>query len=280
MIKVSIICKNCGSEFSKILRSSKLTAYRPIYCSRVCYWKDLSVRQQGENNPNFGHKWSEIQKLKQRELIKSKVDNDYRQKVGSANRGKKFSPERIKACHSNRTPESYSHPHSDEIKQIIGEKSKEKFTDDFKEKMRLIQEQKGNWIPLNQKTDWEIYKHESNWIDSMLNYITDNIQLTLLKEHKLFHNIENKSGVVRDHMYSRSEGFRNKVFPEILRHPANCSLILHAENASKNSKSSVTLNELFNNIKSFKDNWKEHNICLALIKDYELGKRWERNKNE
>ena len=48
-------------------------------------------------------------------------------------------------------------------------------------------------------------------------------------------------GITRDHIYSRKSGFINGVFPEILRHPANCKLMLNYENSSKSSKNSITL---------------------------------------
>ncbi len=58
----------------------------------------------------------------------------------------------------------------------------------------------------------------------------------------------NLNGVSRDHLYTVAEGFSNKVDPTILAHPANCQIILHSNNNSKNSKSTITLFELQNKI--------------------------------
>lgn len=278
MIRVSTICKNCGKEFLKLLRSSNPTAYRPVFCSKLCQGEWQSINFKGELNPNFGKKWNDEQKLKQSEIVKSKVNDEYRRKAGSANRGVKFSPERIKAMHINRTRESYSHPHSDKIKKVIGRKSREKFTDEFKKRMREVNEQNGRWVPLKDKTDWEIYKEESNWIDKMYNFITDESQLCLLNEYKVFHATENNTGVVRDHRYSRWDGYLNKVYPEILRHPVNCFIMLHSDNISKGSKSLFTLDELFNNIRQYTGMWQEQNRCLTLIKEYKMGNRWKRKE--
>lgn len=37
--------------------------------------------------------------------------------------------------------------------------------------------------------------------------------------------------------------------PEIMKHPANCQLLLHSNNIKKNSKSNISLNDLIEKIK-------------------------------
>jgi hypothetical protein len=61
----------------------------------------------------------------------------------------------------------------------------------------------------------------------------------------------NLNGVSRDHLYSVRDGFINKIDFEIIKHPANCKLMIHNENNLKNYNSSITLYELMNRI----DNW-------------------------
>lgn len=39
--------------------------------------------------------------------------------------------------------------------------------------------------------------------------------------------INNITGISRDHMYSITDGWKNEVEPQIIRHPANCKLIQH-----------------------------------------------------
>jgi len=63
--------------------------------------------------------------------------------------------------------------------------------------------------------------------------------------------IKNTNGVSRDHMYSVSDGFKNNIDPKILSHPANCRLVTHTDNQRKNSKSSITLEELLQHIQQF-----------------------------
>ncbi len=54
----------------------------------------------------------------------------------------------------------------------------------------------------------------------------------------------NLSGVSRDHLYSVKDGFVNKVDADLISHPANCKLMKHSDNSSKNSHSAITLDEL------------------------------------
>ena len=41
---------------------------------------------------------------------------------------------------------------------------------------------------------------------------------------------------VRDHIFGRKNGFVLGVFPEIIRHPANCQIITHSDNIKKSLK--------------------------------------------
>ena len=61
----------------------------------------------------------------------------------------------------------------------------------------------------------------------------------------------NLNGCSRDHLFSVSDGFINKVDPTIISHPANCQVVPHRHNQSKNKKSSISLNELLLRIEQF-----------------------------
>jgi len=52
-----------------------------------------------------------------------------------------------------------------------------------------------------------------------------------------------------DHKFSKSEGFKNNVPPEIIGHPSNLEMIDRSENRKKYNKSSITLNDLYQIIK-------------------------------
>lgn len=61
----------------------------------------------------------------------------------------------------------------------------------------------------------------------------------------------NLGGVSRDHMFSIREGFDLKIDPKIISHPANCELLIHSKNISKNKKSSISLEDLLTKIEEF-----------------------------
>lgn len=67
----------------------------------------------------------------------------------------------------------------------------------------------------------------------------------------------NLSGCSRDHLYSINDGFKNNIDPKILSHPANCKIVPHRKNQSKNKNSSITLDELLNRIKIFDEKYME-----------------------
>jgi hypothetical protein len=88
--------------------------------------------------------------------------------------------------------------------------------------------------------------------------------------------------LVRDHRYSRRSGFENRVFPEILRHPYNCEFITHSDNIRKQqnkeiNSNSISLEDLFEVIKKYPQEYPEQNICLSKIKEYESGLRYSQD---
>ena len=61
----------------------------------------------------------------------------------------------------------------------------------------------------------------------------------------------NLNGVSRDHLYSISKGFKNKIDCNIIKHPANCKLVIHSENNKKNDNCDITIEDLKDKIKSW-----------------------------
>lgn len=237
--------------------------------------------QTGENNPNFGNNWTGAQKIEHSGLVRKKMEGpDIRVKCGSANRGKTFSKKRRENIAKGHLGIRRGAHHTEESKRIIGTKSSQKFTKKFKKEFRKTMEKLGYWIPLEQVKPYLLYCKEADWKGRMFDYLSEG-ELVLLSQKKLFSN-KNTKGVVRDHKYSRCSGFENKVFPIILRHPANCELITHAKNLSKAKKghrygdsNSTTLEELFLCIRSYEKDWPEQKKCLDTINKYQNGKRYE-----
>lgn len=52
------------------------------------------------------------------------------------------------------------------------------------------------------------------------------------------------SGVSRDHMVSVDYGWKHQIDPAIIRHPANCKLMIHSDNFKKGADCSISLEEL------------------------------------
>lgn len=269
MAKKEYVCVQCNNI--KLKYPSTVCGVN-FFCSQQCKSLFQMGKFTGENNPNFGKKWSDDKKLKQSDLVKSKITDEIRYKSGSANRGKTLSDEQ-KIKISNATKGKAKGPHKKESIILIGIASAKKWTSEYKVRHRLKMESIGKWLPLNQKDDYEIYFQESNWIAFMFNIVDSD----LLKNYGVWHYNNNKAGLVRDHKYSRKTGFVNKVFPEILRHPANCGLISHSENvriAQAGIDDVITLEQLFIAIQNYKENWIEQKICLELITYYLSGKIW------
>lgn len=234
----------------------------------------MGINNRGENNPNFGNSWSDEQRIKQGELIKSKVTDEYREKAGRANRGVKFDSNRIQKMHGHRDRSSYSRPHTESAKEKIGIKSREKFTDEYKCRVRELLVKNGKAVPDSKKDDFVIYKSHAEWVHRMWDLIDDQ---SLLESVGIFNSYTNLNGCERDHKFSRMSGFSEGVFPEILRHPANCQLLTHSANSSKREKSSITKEELFSAIRCYNKKWKEQELVLDLIVRYESGERFVAN---
>ena len=103
------------------------------------------------------------------------------------------------------------------------------------------------------KTSFQNYRLKASFNFNVYDY-PDYFNLQLIEEYGIYrakNRGDNLEGIVRDHMLSVKEGFMNNIDPGILAHPANCALIQHRDNCSKNSKSSITIFELLDRIKEF-----------------------------
>lgn len=54
-----------------------------------------------------------------------------------------------------------------------------------------------------------------------------------------------------DHIYSKHDGFKNNIPPEILAHSANLQILTKSENVSKSSRSDIDINELYRRIEEY-----------------------------
>lgn len=240
----------------------------------------LSAAASGDKNANYGNAWSLEQKenarLRNLDRFDSEFGDFYRHQSGSANRGVKFSKDRIKKMHDHRTFESYSRPLSEERKTEIGIASKAKFTPEYKIKQRTVMEDRGFWTPLSEKKDSNLYQEKANWIHKMYGLIPE--------EH--YKNVDQTSKNVRDHIIPRWVGYEFGVFVEIIRHPLNCQIISHRDNIKKGYVDKKTgrelwipkIEDLITKILEYKSIWEEQDTAILRCIDYRNGMR--RNKNE
>jgi len=276
-MKYKFNCIICNKEKQRYLKND-CTNF-PKYCSNKCKGEDLKILLLGKNNPNHNKKWSESKKLEQSNLIKSKVDETYRFNAGKANRGKKFSNELVKKMHHENRSYKGGSSLTEYSKLQIGIKSRQKFTKEYKQNHRKLMEEKGKWVSLENKTDWEIYKIKSNF-DFGFKYITEE-ETKLINSYGIFNTKTNRKGLVRDHILSKFNGFKYLIFPEILKHPVNCKIIFHSENSKKchTDKHIIPdIEKLLYDIENYNGDYENHDIALHYVKLYRNGKRWTRKE--
>lgn len=275
---IEVCCSFCNKKLNIYSSKYKFSKTKRFYCNVEC-----------KSNWQKGRKASieTIEKLKKvtgKERNGRYIDgHTYKTSYCSCGNKKDFRAKKCYKCY-DRKGMNKNKIYSKEERINIGKKSKEKFLrKEYRERLPYIIEkalntriEKGLMVPFEEKPLFEIYRKEANWIDNMIGYASPD-KLLLFQEKGFFNPKSNREGIVRDHLYTRKSGFLNKVFPEILRHPVNCSFILMKENAIKGGRfDSIPLNVLFQNIKNFQLYWKEQEKCLFLIKSFEEGKRWNR----
>ena len=96
----------------------------------------------------------------------------------------------------------------------------------------------------------------------------------LLLKLKFYHPQENLGGVCRDHIVSKEFGWRNKIDPKLLAHPANCQFITNLENVTKGSGSSMNIEQLQERI----NNW--GNIVQPISKSAKQMPKTEEHKRK
>lgn len=98
-----------------------------------------------------------------------------------------------------------------------------------------------------------LYRHECDFKFKIEDY-PEYFDLSLIEKYGRYsprNKGNNLNGISKDHLLSINDGFKNKIDPKIISHPANCILRRHKENQSKGFKSFITLNELLKRIEEF-----------------------------
>lgn len=101
--------------------------------------------------------------------------------------------------------------------------------------------------------DYKLYKTLTKF-KFALNSYPDYFDFSLIEKngwYKAKNKGDNLGGISRDHIISVRDGFKKMINPLLLSHPANCRLMVHNDNVSKNYKSELTVDELVSNINEF-----------------------------
>jgi hypothetical protein len=105
--------------------------------------------------------------------------------------------------------------------------------------------------PLRAKrSEFVNYRADCSFKFSLSDY-PDEFDFSLIKQHgwyKAKNHGNNLNGVSRDHIVSVKYGFKNGIPANVISHPANCQLLQHNANVSKNSRCEISINELYNKI--------------------------------
>lgn len=87
--------------------------------------------------------------------------------------------------------------------------------------------------------------------------------LELIREHGLYsptNKNNNLNGVSRDHMISVKYAFDNNIDYKLIKHPANCALLLHKDNNIKKTNCSIQIEDLLLKIKVFNEIYPHNNF--------------------
>lgn len=245
---IEIVCENCGNEFEKTLseynRSKKNK--RKHFCLLKC------------NN--------EYKKLKSKYCLC--CNNTY----FSTEKDSKFCSQSCSATYNNKNRKGEKRIFSESAKKNIRIAARNRFNLNVKmisyndspkkckECSNIIHFEKRNHIfcDINCKRKYDkrnMSEYQKCYRQCQFNFalndFPDEFDFMLIEQHGWYqakNHGDNLNGVSRDHMISIKYGYENNISPEIIRHPANCQLMIHNENVSKYKNCSITIEELINKI--------------------------------
>jgi len=134
-------------------------------------------------------------------------------------------------------------------------------TEDARKKTKLTIQEKRRKRLLSEDYKDKVQYRKNCQFCFCLNEYPDEFDFSLIEKYG-WYSASNKggntNGVSRDHMYSISDGWKNKISPLIISHPANCKLLRHEENFfKKNKNSSISLEYLEKRILEWNEKYKE-----------------------
>lgn len=107
-------------------------------------------------------------------------------------------------------------------------------------------------------SEYSIYKFDTQFRFNLADYSRE-FDFKLVKKYGWYKPVNrgnNIGGVSRDHIFSVREGFRLGISAHIIRHPANCRLLVNSKNISKCAKCDISIEELIDKIRRWDKKYK------------------------
>lgn len=240
--KYKVTCFNpkCKKEFYVEEREKQFPLKEKYFCCRSC--------------ANSHERTEESKKLTSQKLI------EYCRSVG-----KKIYKHEKKVCANDNCNNEF-----------IARNSKHKFCCNkcaAEQRVRNMKLEKFHSIQCNgdiKEFLFNLYKRQCKFSFS-LNSFPKEFDFDLIKQngwYKAKNHGDNLNGVSRDHMFSINQGFKEKINPYYISHPANCQLLIHPNNSAKHSKCSITKDELINRVEEWNRKYGEYEnkIDYSLLK--------------
>jgi hypothetical protein len=213
-----VLCSSCDKPFTIKEREKKFLEMDAHFCSRSC----ANKREQKEITR---------EKITQAVVAyHNKRDNQEREKVNGHYR-------KVVMCNCElcfKEFKAYSKP-----KRFCGDDCKRKHKMNVSSSFAITDIEK-------EKVKRRYYRRDCAFSFNVYHFPKD-FDLSLIDKfgwYKAKNRGDNFKGVSRDHMFSVMDGYRNSIPPEIIKHPANCVLMLQAENISKKDKSTISIDQL------------------------------------
>jgi hypothetical protein len=105
------------------------------------------------------------------------------------------------------------------------------------------------------KLKYKDYKRMCKFIFNVVDYPKE-FNLKLIDNFGWYNNNKNPNGISRDHMFSIRDGWINNISPKIIRHPANCKLMMFEDNNKKGPNSSLDFETLVKRINTWDKKYK------------------------
>lgn len=225
-----------------------------FYCSRQAYWVSVNTKiprcvekitqcpgfiEKAENSRKQNITTEDrIQHMKKMSVIGNKKLKDlHNNSEWVRSKGEKISKKvKERGGHLGNNNPMFNKTHSYSSKKLQTEKARKRKPESYKQasntKIKL-----GLATPKELKTQWELYQEQvTNYTNLSWKYHQDLINPTHLVRGNLYE---------LDHKFSKTEGFKQGVPPEIIGHYSNLEMITKKENRSKRTKCSITLPELY-----------------------------------